>query len=38
MIFMGPQLIAQINIQLSEYLKNDGLVYISEAVGIHNKR
>jgi dihydroorotate dehydrogenase subfamily 2 len=34
MIFQGPQLIAQINQDLSDYLKRDKLQTISEAVGL----
>jgi len=37
MIFEGPQLISQINIELAELLKKDGFGNIQEAVGIDNK-
>ncbi len=37
MIFMGPQLIAQINRGLVEYLKRDGYKDISEVVGVDSK-
>ncbi len=33
LIFVGPQLVAQINIELVELLKKDGFINISEAVG-----
>jgi dihydroorotate dehydrogenase subfamily 2 len=34
LIFEGPQLVAQINLQLPELLKEDGFNQISEAVGV----
>lgn len=37
MIFQGPQLISQINLELIDALKKDGLTHISEAVGLYNK-
>jgi len=36
MIFQGPQLISQINLELDELLKNDGFKNISEAIGYEN--
>lgn len=37
MIFMGPQLIAQINEELPELLEKDGFTHISQAIGSGNK-
>ncbi len=37
MIFMGPQLISEINQGLVELLKKDGYTNISEAVGVNNR-
>lgn len=37
MVFMGPQLIGQINRELGEMLKKDGFKNIGEAVGADNK-
>ncbi|OGK37457.1 dihydroorotate dehydrogenase (quinone) [Candidatus Roizmanbacteria bacterium RIFCSPHIGHO2_12_FULL_41_11] len=37
MIYQGPQLIGEINLQLVDLLKNDGLKNISQAVGIENR-
>lgn len=37
MIYEGPQLIAQINLELSQLLAKDGYVHISQAVGVHAK-
>lgn len=37
MVFQGPQLISQINIELVELLKRDGFNHLSEAVGSRNK-
>lgn len=34
MIFVGPQLITQINRGLVEKLKNDGYKHLSEAIGV----
>lgn len=34
LVFEGPQLAAQINLELSESLKKDGFSHISEAIGI----
>lgn len=36
MIFQGPQLISQINYELTDLLKKDGFRHISEAVGSRN--
>lgn len=36
MIFQGPQVISQINLELIELLKNDGFKNIKEAVGYEN--
>ena len=33
MIYQGPQLIAEINIELEKLIKHDGYANISEAVG-----
>lgn len=37
MIFMGPQVISEINQGLTELLKKDGFARISEAIGVDNK-
>lgn len=37
MIFMGPQLIGEINYGLSELLKKDGYTNISEAIGAYHR-
>jgi dihydroorotate dehydrogenase len=34
MVFEGPQIAAQINLELVDFLKKDGFNNISEAVGI----
>lgn len=38
MVFMGPQVISEINLGLVELLKKDGYKNISEAVGVKNRR
>lgn len=38
MIFQGPQVISQINLELEELLEKDGYKNISEAVGIENNK
>jgi len=37
MIYMGPQLISEINMGLVELLERDGYAHISEAIGVCNK-
>ena len=37
MIFQGPQLISQINLELEELLEKDGYNNIKEAIGVNNK-
>jgi len=37
LIFEGPQLVAQINFELSDILKKEGFKNISEAVGVDNR-
>lgn len=37
MIYEGPQVISQINLELVEFLKRDGFKNISEAVGVDNR-
>lgn len=37
MIFQGPQLISQINLELEELLEKDGYKNIEEAIGVNNK-
>lgn len=37
MIFEGPQLISQINLGLIELLKKDGLIHVSDAIGVNTK-
>jgi dihydroorotate dehydrogenase len=36
MIYQGPQLIAQINLEFLNLLKKDGFKHVSEAVGVDN--
>lgn len=36
-IYEGPQLVAQINLELMDLLKKDKLAHISEAIGVDNK-
>ena len=38
MIFEGPQLIAQINLQFIDLLHQDGLTHIHQAIGLDNKQ
>lgn len=38
MIFQGPGLIGQINLELLELLKKDGFSHISQAIGVDNKK
>lgn len=37
MVFLGPQLPAEIKLELLELLKKDGLTHINEAIGVENQ-
>jgi dihydroorotate dehydrogenase len=38
LVFEGPQLVGQINLELTKLLRKDGFINISEAVGVDSNK